>query len=81
MINLLENHEYEVTTVYAYDRLVEVIFTVFVKHKKLKEQQVWFKFISEKREFLKKHVSHIYRNTDYKNIRVYVVTQNIKNRH
>lgn len=77
IFGIIDNNEHQITTIYADDCLLEVIITVFIDFGRYERKRMWFKSISEKKEFLSRYDIQSRKKSDFKDVEIILVKERI----
>ena len=78
IFDIIDNNEHQITEIYAGDCLLEVIITVFIDFGRYERKRMWFKSMSEKKEFLSRYDIQSRRKSDFKDVEIILVKEKMK---
>jgi len=75
IFDIIDSNEHQITTIYKYDYLLEVIITVFIDFARYERKRMWFKSMNEKKEFLSRYDIQSRRKSDFKDVEIILVRE------
>lgn len=75
---MIDSNEHQITTIYKNDYLLEVIITVFIDFGRYERKRMWFKSMSEKKEFLSRYDIQSRKKSDFKDVEIILVKEKVK---
>ena len=75
IFDIIDSNEHQITTIYKYDYLLEVIITVFIDFGEYERKRMWFKSMNEKKEFLSRYDIQSRRKSDFKDVEIILVRE------
>ena len=77
IFDIIDNNEHQITEIYKYDYLLEVVITVFIDFGEYERKRMWFKSMNEKKEFLSRYDIQSRKKSDFKDVEIILVKERV----